>query len=150
MKTPVIYPCLLLLTIALTSCKKTFPDDPLAISGLSVSDCKTKGEPSKGFDSEYITLKTVDDFYLQFNHVNSIFNCLPGQITISLSISADKITINEEESESSANCICPYDVEFKLGPLKAGVYLINFQKSGSTFKEYSLDFKKSTNIRIDI
>jgi hypothetical protein len=150
MKTPVICSFLLILTFAVTSCKKEFPDDPLALKDLSVSDCKTKGDNSKGVEQEYITLKTVDDYYLLFNHFNSIFNCEPGEITVSVEITSNEISITEKESTAMANCVCPYDLEFELGPLQYGSYILKFKKGGLIFKEYTLNFKKSTDIRIDL
>jgi len=141
---------LLFIAIALTSCKKEFPDDPLAIDKLSVSDCKTKGDNSKAADPEYITIKTVDDYYLKFSHINSILNCEPGIITVGIEIKSDTISVNETEESSLANCVCPYDIEFRLGPLEYGIYPVKFQKGGNTFIEYSLNYNKSTDVRIDI
>jgi len=150
MKAKIIYPIFLLLIVALTSCKKEFPNDPLSIKDLSVSDCKTKGGSSKGIDPEYITLKTVDDYYLLVNHINAMFNCEPGQITVTIEISSNEISMDEDESSSLADCICPYDIDFKLGPLQYGTYILKFKRGGLTFKEYTLDFKKSTDIKIDL
>jgi hypothetical protein len=150
MKNPVNYLFLMFLTIALASCKKEFPKDPLSISGLSVSACKTKGENIKGPDPEYINVKTVSTYYLLFNHINSIFNCEPGVINVSIQISTNTITIIESSTKDNANCICAYDIEFKLGPLEYGTYSLFFQKAGLTFKEYSLIYNKSTNVRINI
>jgi len=150
MKSQIIYSFLLILTIAFTSCKKEFPKDPLAMSDLSVAGCKTKSDNAKSFDTEYITIKTVDNYYLRFSHINTLFNCEPGEITVSVSISSDRITINENETKSLANCICPYDIVFNLGPLEYGAYTIIFQKGGLTYKEYLLTYKKSTDARIDI
>lgn len=150
MKAKIIYPIFLLLIVALTSCKKEFPNDPLSIKDLSVSDCKTKGGSSKGIDPEYITLKTVDDYYLLVNHINAMFNCEPGQITVTIEISSNEISMEEDESSSLADCICPYDIDFKLGPLQYGTYILKFKRGGLTFKEYTLDFKKSTDIKIDL
>jgi len=150
MKAKIIYPIFLLLIVALTSCKKEFPNDTLSIKDLSVSDCKTKGGSSKGIDPEYITLKTVDDYYLLVNHINAMFNCEPGQITVTIEISSNEISMEEDESSSLADCICPYDIDFKLGPLQYGTYILKFKRGGLTFKEYTLDFKKSTDIKIDL
>lgn len=149
MKHKILY-SILFIAIALTSCKKEFPDDPLAIDKLSISDCKTKGDNSTAADPEYITIKTVDDYYLHFSHINSILNCEPGKITLAIEIRSDTISVNETEESSLANCVCPYDIEFRLGPLEYGIYPIKFQKGGFTFKEYSLNYNKSTDVRIDI
>ena len=150
MKTNFCYAFILALAAVLLSCKKEFPADPPGVKDLTVSGCKTKGETFKGDEPEYITFKTVNDFYLLVNHINSMFNCEPGEIIVSLEITGNTITIDENESTSLVNCICPFDVEFKLGPLEYGDYTLIFQKGGWTFKKYSLDFKKSTDDRVDI
>lgn len=141
---------ILILVAGVTCCKKGFPDDPLSLSNLTVSECKSKGDNTKASDQEYITLKTVNDYYLLFNHINSLMNCEPGQITVSVEIKADTIFVDENEETSFANCICPYDLEFRLGPLHYGDYPVRFQKGGLTYKEYSLTFNKSTDVKIDI
>ncbi len=150
MKTSAFCSFLLILTFAAASCKKEFPDDSLAIDNLAVSDCKSIGSNKNVSSPMYITLKTVNDFYLQFNHVNSWFNCEPGQITISLEISSDIISVDENESSSLANCICPFDIGCRIGPLQYGSYSVKFRKAGITFKEYPLIFRKSTDIKIDL
>jgi hypothetical protein len=149
MKTSVIFPTFLILLLSITSCKKEFPDDPLALSSFTVGSCKTKGD-IKGIVTEYIVIKTVDNYYLKFNHINSVFNCEPGVINLSAEISTDTIILKEDETNAAANCTCPYDVEFRLGPLKYGTYTLIFQKGGLTFKEYSLTYKKSTNVTVNI
>jgi hypothetical protein len=150
MKNKVICPVLLLLIAGMTSCKKEFPNDLLSIKDFFVSDCKTKGVSSKGIDPEYITIKTVDDYYILVNHINAMFNCEPGQITVTIEVSSNEISMDENESSSLANCICPYDIDFKLGPLQYGVYILKFKRGVLTFKEYILDFRKSTDIKIDL
>lgn len=138
------------LTVLCSSCKKEFPDDPLSVSDYSVSTCKGRIELKKGEIPEYITLKTVNSYYLKFTHVNSMFNCSPGEITVSLSYSPGSVVIDENESQAGERCICPYDLQFILGPLEYGTYKIEFQKAGVTFKEYSLDFSRTTDVRIDL
>ena len=150
MKAKIILPVLLIMAIAVTVCKKGSSNDTLAVKDLSVSDCKNKGDSEKGIDSEYITIKTVDDSYLTVNHINSMFNCQPGKITIAINISGNEISIDENESTSLANCLCQYDIDFKLGPLQYGTFILKFQKGGQIFKEYIIDFQKSTDIRIDL
>jgi hypothetical protein len=141
---------LIFITIGISSCKKSFPDDPLAVDNYTVSDCKTNSGNSTADDAEFITIKTVDDYYLLFNHINSVFNCEPGEITVAIEIRADTISINENETMGSANCVCPYDLEFRLGPMHYGKYITVFRKGGLEFKTYSLDFRKSTDVQIDL
>ena len=149
MKTKIIA-SLLLMILVTTVCKKGSTNDPLAIKNLSVSDCKNKGDSDKGIDSEYITIKTVDDTYLAVNHISSMFNCQPGEITMTINVSGNEILLDENESSHSVNCVCPYDIYFKLGPLQYGTYILKFQKGGQTFKEYTIDFQKSSDIKIDL
>ena len=134
----------------MTLCKKELPNNTLSLKDLNVSDCKTKSGSPKGVDSEYITIKTVDAYYLHINHINAMFNCEPGQITVTINCVSNSVSMNENESSHLANCICPYDIDFKLGPLKYGTYNLIFKKGGLTFKEYTLDFKNSTDIKIDL
>lgn len=143
--------CLLLAAAAaITSCRKGFPDNPLSVDNYTVSDCKTKGANGSADDAEFITIKTVDDYYLLFNHINSVFSCEPGEITIAIDIRADTISINEDETGGTVNCVCPFDLEFRLGPLHYGKYFTVFKKGGLEFKTYSLDFRKSTDVQIDL
>jgi len=150
MKTSIISSFFLILIFTSTSCKKEFPDNPLTIDKLSVSDCKSVGLNKGSTSPMYITLKTVNDYYIQYDHINSWFNCEPGQITISFKMSSDSISLDENESSSAANCICPYDINCRIGPLQYGTYSIKCQKSGVTFEELTFDFKKSMNVQIDL
>ena len=140
----------MVLTVTITSCSKEFPNIPFNSKDLAISDCKTKGEITREFDSEYITLTVIDDYFLVYNHFNTIFNCDPGQITLYIDNSNNTITIEENELIKGMHCLCPYDIKCVLGPLHYGKYSCLFKKAGITFKEFSLDFNKSTNIRIDL
>ena len=140
----------MVMAVTISSCTKEFQNDPFAIKNYSVSDCKLQGGATKGFDPEYINLRTIDDYYILLDHINSVFNCDPGEITLSIDNSDDTLTIDENESKNGMHCLCPYDIKCTIGPLHYGKYPVVFQKAGVTFKEYSLDFNKSTNIRIDI
>jgi hypothetical protein len=142
--------CIFLLTFTFAGCKKEFPNNPFTIDNITVSDCKSIGENKKGGSPMYISLKTVDNYYLQFDHINSWFNCEPGQISISVEINSNDIIIDENESSSLADCICPYDIGCRIGPLQYGSYSIKFQKGGLTFKEYLLDFNKKTDVQINL
>jgi hypothetical protein len=144
MKTLPFYTLLFFLVIGIISCKKEFPNGPLLVKDLSVGDCKSKGSISNIFDPEYITLKTTDDYYILFEHINSIFNCDPGEITVSTNMSGDTMIINENETKAGADCICSYDITFKIGPLQHGTYPLKFNKGGLIFKEFVLDFTSST------
>ena len=138
------------LAVTITSCSKEFPNDPFQSRDLLISDCKTKGGISKGYDAEYITLITHEDYFILINHVNSLFNCDPGQITLTVDKEDNTITLDENELMKGMHCLCPYDLTCTVGPLHYGQYNMIFKKAGVTLKEYSLDFNKSTNIRIDM
>jgi hypothetical protein len=93
MKTKCYFSFLLILTFLVSSCNKEISNGPVIVTELSYGDCKTKGSNATIFDPEYITLKTIGD-YILCDHINSIFNCDPGKIIVSVQISGDTIIID--------------------------------------------------------
>lgn len=148
MKIKGLFSSLLILIFVVSSCNKDFSNGPLVIKDLSYGDCKTKGTNTTIFDPEYITLKTIDKDYILCEHINTIFNCDPGEIIVSVQMLDDTLIIEENETKAAADCICPYDLTFKIGALQYGVYPIKFKKEGITFIESTLDFNESTVIFI--
>lgn len=152
MNKPVIYTVALMILLSLfTFCDKGFPDEDVTVSDVCISSCKTRGNPDENVDNEYIIIRNTDNYYILFSHINSIFNCEPGEITVSIEILSNTISINENESGSPlSDCICPYDLEFRLGPLRYGEYVLIFRKRGQIFREYTLAFRKTTDVKVDI
>lgn len=127
MKTKAFFSFLLILTFVVSSCKKELSNCTVVVNDLSYGDCKTKGSTTTIFDPEYITLKTIDSDYILCEHINTIFNCDPGEIAVSVQMLGDTIIIDENEIKAAADCICPYDLTFKIGSLQYGVYPIKWK-----------------------
>jgi hypothetical protein len=150
MKTRLVHLVVIVLTVSLTSCNKKTLENPLEVKDFTSSECKLKDGITKGDEEEYITLWTLDDNFILFNHINSVFNCDPGQISVSIIKSDNKIIIDEDESKSGLRCLCPYDIKCTMGPLEYGTYSVVFQKKGVIYQECSMVFNELTNIKIDI
>jgi len=131
---------LLFSPLLLISCEKTYDLKNLKIDQIFFSDCKT----SKGI-IESIAYKTVNKNYLSITHVNSFFNCDPGQLSVDIKIQNDTIVINEAEERGLANCVCPYDFNFRIGPIDYGTYNFILEKGGLLYIKFSIDFNSKTN-----
>ena len=132
---------LLALSFVLFSCEKAHHLKNIGIDQISVSECKA----SKGILNDSLKYKTVDTNYLSITHVNSYFNCDPGQLTVDIKTRNDTIIINEAEEDGSANCICPYDFNFRIGPLDYGIYNIKLTRGGAPYISFLVDFTSTTN-----
>ena len=66
----------------------------------------------------------TNDGTLTMTHVNSAFNCCPGELTADITISNNKITIEEHEEIAGCHCNCLYDIEYRIDNLTAGIYTI--------------------------
>lgn len=121
------------------SCEGTdYPEDEFSVSDVLYGSCKPV---MKSDIEEYLLLKVKDNYYLDIEHINAWFNCEPGEIIVDASIEEATITINEYSTENLVNCICPYDLNYLIGPLYYGTYQLNLNKGGLNIlsKEISFD-----------
>ena len=132
---------LLSFSLVLISCEKSHDLKNLKIDQISISDCKT----TKGILLDSIKYKTIDNNYLSITHVNSYFNCDPGQLSVDIETQNDTVVINEAEERGLANCICPYDFNFRIGPMDYGTYNFILKKEGLLYIRFIIDFKSKTN-----
>ena len=147
MKIKLLY-FLFILTIIGLSCEDSkFPDEQFSVQDIKYGTCKPA---TKSVLNEYILLSVKDEYYIDFNHINSYFNCSPGQIIIKATLVGNNIQINEYETDPSANCICPYDLEFRIGPLQYDTYVLTLKKGGFEILVEEFVFKSDLNKRIDI
>jgi len=126
--------------LLLNSCEKETARTVLSVDQIAYGKCKlvTKKSGSSG----YIEYKRVDDDYLQINHVNAWLNCEPGKIFVSAELINDTIAVDEYEETGMANCICPYDLSYQIGPLYYGHYIFRIERGDI---EFSINFNSSTN-----
>lgn len=85
---------------------------------------------------------------LWITHVNGAFNCCPSDITADIQINGSRITITEQEADAPCDCICLYDLEYRILNLPIasyqlevlGLYLGNTQPL-----QFDMDLTQSTN-----
>jgi hypothetical protein len=61
---------------------------------------------------------------LYISHLNTAFNCCPGEISISVTVSDHTITIRESEKTAGCHCMCLFDLEMEINELPIGIYRI--------------------------
>lgn len=127
----------------LFSCEKENIMSKVSVDQITYGDCKIG--ILKSTDSERVEYETVDNNYLQFNHINAIFNCEPGELLVNVEIINDSIIIEEREEQAIANCICPYDLCYRFGPMNYNKYLVTIRHGGADYAEFSIKFNSSTS-----
>ncbi len=97
---------------------------PLNVSDIKHSNCKTfKSLVSAKQDC--IEYQTVNDNYLKINRINVAFNCCIDDVDIKTTVDQKRaITITETDINPACNCLCLYDIEYTIGPLEYGMYIL--------------------------
>lgn len=90
--------------------------------------------------SEAIAYKDKGNGYLNISHTDAMFNC-ESSIDVKAYVSGTQIVVNEEETNAIANCICPYDLSFDIGPLAEGRYTVVMKFNGSETARFVVDYK---------
>jgi hypothetical protein len=145
-----LIPVIIAVMIGSAFCKKDTTEGQFTISNISLSICKLVISSGDGVLKEYINILTVNNNYLQFSHINSVFNCDTEQIKLAFERAGNTITINEDEIVYASTCTCAYDIKFRFGPFLNETYTLVLQKGGKTFKEFSFEFTTDTNEKIDL
>ena len=101
----------------------------------------TRGSATENEENEVIQFECTTDGYLLIKHVNSIF-CCEANITTTATVNEDIITI-KEYAPPITDCICPYDVDMKIGPLKNQSYTIVVDKGYPVNFSFTLSFPSS-------
>lgn len=84
----------------------------------SVSGCKSGGALTRSADEqEYVEYEAIGNDGLYLKHVNAMFNCAPEALYVVAEVSGSSIYLKEVEEGALANCICPYDLGCRVGPL---------------------------------
>ena len=65
----------------------------------------------------------TNDNCLLITHVNALFGC-ESTITAAVKTEENVIYITEDATDAGVNCVCPYDLTIKVGPLKNEKYKI--------------------------
>ncbi len=136
---------LLATLFVVTGCKEEkttiSPKATFKVRNLTHSECK---EGVKDDEQEHIRYKTVKEYYLDMDHINTVLNCCPMEIVVTTSLSNDTIYIYEDEIQPMCNCICKYDLNYEVGPLNYQEYVVKVYKWGSEYVEFTIDFDEDT------
>jgi len=139
---------LIVLLATLQSCDEIrYPDDEFSVSNLSYGDCKPD---DKSENNEYLLLWVANDYFLNIDHINAIFNCEPGEIIVRARVEGKDIIIDEYSTQNLANCICPYDLKFNIGPIPYDTYNLIIMNSGMEIFNTEIDFDTNLNIKLNI
>ncbi len=119
------------------------------VRGLSHTDCKTTTKSL--LVKEYLELEERGK-YLAIKHIDAIFNCCPKELLVTSRVSNDTIFINETEKEAICDCICPYDLNYKVGALSYGNYhvILSQMDSNTILVEFDLNFKSGMPETVNI
>lgn len=110
---------------------------------FSQTGCKKTGTNSSDvlgviYGTESIEYEGTKDGYLIINHINALF-CCDANITTTVSIDNNVITIFEH-ADPITDCICPYDLNMKIGPLKNITYSIVIEDGHPDKKSFTIEF----------
>lgn len=97
-----------------------------SLNSFSFSDCKNE-KGAMIYNDESVGYRYEKGDLLYFAHQNVAFNCCQPESNLAVvtSLVGDSIIINEfEKVPGLCKCICPYDMECKVGPLKEKQYWI--------------------------
>ncbi len=108
--------------------------EPQVLSGALTeqSECKDNLKSTTLSESTPDSLSCVqysynkEDKTLSLTHINAGFNCCPGTIKMSASLSGDTIVVTEKESTSLCDCNCLYDLEMTISNVESKSYYIQF------------------------
>ena len=107
------------------------------------SGCKTDAETSEaarangGFENygfeESVEYTSKGDGYVFVNHVNSILQCCSDEKRVDVTRSGNVISVREYDPVTSCNCLCPFDIQYEIGPLTPGEYTVTFVNNNASF-----------------
>lgn len=135
----------------ISSCETINPQTDFSGKLIGRTDCKS-GELSVIETVTTDTLSCIEyefesgDNSLHLKHVNSCFNCCPGEIFTSFKLSNDTIIVEESEREPGCKCSCLFDLEMEIKGINAQIYHIKIIEpySGEQEKLYfTLDLTKA-------
>lgn len=111
--------------VAFTGCKDDDynPVKQPKLTNFNNSGCKPSAESRSVGGNEYFELKGSQAGNLLVKHINAVFNCASNKFEAKANLEGKTITVTELaiiENGVMANCICPYDLDYEIGPLEEG------------------------------
>lgn len=94
-------------------------------------------------------IKSENGFW-SVKHINAMFNCSPDKLITDVAINGFTIEINENKEGYGANCLCLYDLNYKIGPIAHGKHTVILNKMGAEYYRFSIDYTTSVDTTIFI
>lgn len=105
------------------------PVEKVGLKNFANSGCKGNTRAGDEGRVESVEYSVIHEGFLYVNHQNVLFNCCPGELRADISVEGNIITINEYDTEQGCKCICPYDLNYEVGPLTEGeTYIIRITR----------------------
>ncbi len=84
--------------------------------------------------------------WLHVEHKNVFLNCCTEDIKVDASMNGSVVTVMEDDGRGLCNCICPYDLDYEIGPFTKGstyrlvVKRVGFEKEFTFSENYQNTF----------
>ena len=129
---------IVLLLGLLAGCEEKETDNSLKVFDLKLSGCKQNSEKNLATNERaYMIIQGSADGYLYVQHINAIFNCCAETVNVKATLTQNNIQLLERETSSNCNCICPYDLSCKIGPLLSQKYTFSFSENDNEQTPFS-------------
>jgi hypothetical protein len=123
---------MLILALILGSCDENAVTPEIQPSGIltDYEGCKTFMTSSSLQTEFYINTEECIEYdydgesVLILKHINAGFNCCPGKIDTTISVTENKIVIEDKEEEQGCFCQCLFDLRYEIVDLDPGEYTI--------------------------
>ena len=132
-KTINILGCILLLWTGCQNWPVIVPIPPVTPEGYTVANTGCKIVMSMIFEDQYpsnfdVIKYAYENGTLNLKHINTAFNCCPDSVGGEITISGDTITISEFETSGLCNCLCLFDVEYRIDHLDKKKIILNLSQ----------------------
>lgn len=142
------------LAVVFAACSNSTDSHDFNATGTVVSFGECKEFPSVAGVNDVPADQNCLEYYydgesiLLLRHLNGRFNCCPDSLTADFTIATVSILIEEIEWASQpCDCICLYDLDYKITDLPLGTYTITvdepYRSGSSGLLEVTVDLKDS-------
>ena len=89
------------------------------------AECKSYGAKDDTLEQDCIVYDYDGEGTLNLTHVNDMFNCCPESLYITVNVEDNVISVDEYETDGLCDCICMFDLEYRIINLSPGIYTLN-------------------------